>query len=476
MAQFPEEPDGPVMKTVFPGPETERIKQRISKNQCNLTNDFPIDLEKSVGNYLADCDGNMFLDTVQHISSRALGYNTPKILELTQSKEMTHYIANRPALGLYPPKNWETLIQKAFMDVAPPGLNNVQSTMCGSCAVEGAFKFAFMGRNAAKRGGTHVLPTDEELNSCLKNSLPGSPDFGILSFNNGFHGTMLGSLSTTRNMSRIGSFRKVDIPSFDWPAAEPPQYRYPVDDSSNIQFNRDQDDASLQDVREKIKIWKEEKGIEIAAVVIEPIMSAGGDHHITAYFANQLRKLTKDIGIFMILDEVHTGVAATGKFWAHEYWNLESPPDFVTFSKKMQASGFYYSDEFRQKFPYKHFNTWMGDPVRTLLAAKQNEIIRDEDLMANANIVGKYFIDNLSKVSKDFPEWVTNVRGRGLCLAFDLPNDDIYGTKRNVLVSQLKTRGVNVPVCGTSTVRARPCLYFKEKHVDIYIDILREAI
>ena len=181
----------------------------------------------------------MFLDTVQHISSRALGYNMPKMLELTKSKQMAHFIANRPALGLYPPKNWESLIEKAFMDVAPPGLNNVQSTMCGSCAVEGAFKFAFMGRGAAKRGGSHVEPSDEELNSCLRNSMPGSPNYGILSFKNGFHGTMLGSLSTTRNMSRIGSFRKVDIPSFDWPMADAPQYRYPVDTPENIQYNLD---------------------------------------------------------------------------------------------------------------------------------------------------------------------------------------------------------------------------------------------
>lgn len=109
--------------------------------------------------------------------------------------------------------------------------------MCGSCAVEGAFKFSFMGRGAAKRGGTHIEPSDDELHSCLKNSLPGSPNYGILSFKNGFHGTMLGSLSTTRNMSRIGSFRKVDIPAFDWPAAEAPQYRYPVDTPENIEYN-----------------------------------------------------------------------------------------------------------------------------------------------------------------------------------------------------------------------------------------------
>ena len=202
-------------------------------------------------------------------------------------------------------------------------------------------------------------------------------------------------------------------------------------------------------------------------------MSAGGDHHISSYFANSLRKLTKEMGVFMILDEVHTGVAASGKFWAHEYWELESPPDFVTFSKKMQASGFYYTNEFRQKFPYKHFNTWMGDPVRTLIAAKQNEIIVEEDLMANAVSVGGYFQNKLAEVSKDFPHWVTNVRGRGLCLAFDVPNDDVYGTNRNIFVGELKKRGINAPVCGAWTVRSRPCLYFNEKHVDVYIDIMR---
>ena len=55
------------------------------------------------------------------------------------------------------------------MDVAPPGLDNVQAAMCGSCAVEGAFKFAFMARAAARRGGFDVLPTAEELCSAIEN-------------------------------------------------------------------------------------------------------------------------------------------------------------------------------------------------------------------------------------------------------------------------------------------------------------------
>ena len=229
-------------------------------------------------------------------------------------------------------------------------------------------------------------------------------------------------------------------------------------------------------MREKIEHWKDVKGIEIAAIVLEPIQSAGGDHHITSFFANEIRRMTKEMGVFMIIDEVHTGIACSGRFWAHEYWNLESPPDFVSFSKKAQASGFYYPDEFRAKFAYRHFNTWMGDPVRALLMAKQNEIIHDQNLMDNAVETGQYFKDQLSEVAAETPFWVSNVRGRGLCLGFDCDFEGGTDVNRSKLVAEMKKRGVCVPTCGITTVRARPCLYFTEKHVDIYIQTLRDSI
>ena len=118
----------------------------------------------------------------------------------------------------------------------------------------------------------------------------------------------------------------------------------------------------------------------------------------------------------------------------------------------------------------------MGDPVRTLLAAEQNDIIKEEGLIDCAVTVGDYFKSQMASVEAEYPAWVSNVRGLGLCLAFDVPNDDAMGTRRNLLVGQLKKRGVNVPVCGAYTVRARPCLYFEEKHVDVYIEVLRQTI
>ena len=114
--------------------------------------------------------------------------------------------------------------------------------------------------------------TQEELDSVMLNQAPGSPKTGILSFKSGFHGRLFGALSATRT----NPMHKVGFPAFDWPAAEPPRYKYPLAD--NEEFNKAQDLASLADVRAKISEWKNEKGIEIAAVIIEPIMSEGGDN------------------------------------------------------------------------------------------------------------------------------------------------------------------------------------------------------
>ena len=111
--------------------------------------------------------------------------------------------------------------------------------------------------------------------------------------------------------------------------------------------------------------------------------------------------------------------------------------------------------------------------MRTLILAKQNEIIKEQNLIANAVEVGDYFRSELNKVAQESPSWVTNVRGRGLCLAFDVDFDAGTDTRRNKLVKEMKQRGVNVPYCGLNTVRARPCLYFQRKHVDLYCRILR---
>ena len=114
------------------------------------------------------------------------------------------------------------------------------------------------------------------------NEAPGSPNLSILSFKSGFHGRSLGVLSATRT----NPLHKVDFSSFDWPAAEPPRYRYPL--AENADYNAEQDRSSLADVRAKIEQWKSEKGSDVCAIIVEPIMSEGGDNQLSAEFAQGL--------------------------------------------------------------------------------------------------------------------------------------------------------------------------------------------
>lgn len=154
------------------------------------------------------------------------------------------------------------------MAVAPKGMTNVFTVMCGSCANENAFKTAFMYKAAKRRGNRDF--NIEELNSCMKNEAPGTPDdMSILSFNQAFHGRLFGSLTATASKA----IHKVDIPAFDWPKAPFPQLKYPLE--AHKEHNKQVEQAALDQVEFMITTAKK----PIAGVVIEPIQSEGGDNH-----------------------------------------------------------------------------------------------------------------------------------------------------------------------------------------------------
>lgn len=200
-------------------------------------------------------DGNKFLDLFMNISSTAMGHNNPDVLALAKTDLMAEVIANRTAQGIHPRGDWQQILQEAFIDIAPKGMNRVSQAMCGSCAVETAFKCAIITYAQRERGGPAVMPTEEELMSCMKNEMPGAGNkYVVMSFNNGFHGRLFGSLSS----SRTKAMHKVDVPSFDWPAVDPPIYKHPM--TENEEYNRAQDDAALKRIVNEIDARKADKG------------------------------------------------------------------------------------------------------------------------------------------------------------------------------------------------------------------------
>lgn len=394
------------------------------------------------------------------IASIPIGYNNPALLKAARSDEMVNGLINRPALGNFPPTDWAHVLKSGILKVAPKGLNQVFTAMAGSDANETAYKAAFMWRRQKERGGAHVEFTAEEMSSAMNNKTPGASELSIMSFRTGFHGRLFGSLSTTRSKP----IHKLDIPAFDWPQATFPQLKYPLD--KHAAENAAAEKAALDEVEHLILNYH----IPPCAVIVEPIQSEGGDNHASAAFFRGLREVTQKHGVLMIVDEVQTGVGATGRFWAHEHWDLPTPPDMVTFSKKAQTAGYYFGNpELRPNKPYRQFNTWMGDPARALLFRAIIDEVERLDLVKNTARVGDYLYERLEKLAAKYPGQFDNLRGKGMgtFIAFDNP-------RRDEFLARAKKLGVNVGGSGQAAVRLRPMLIFQEKHADILLETLEK--
>ncbi|KAJ0324225.1 hypothetical protein COL5a_007892 [Colletotrichum fioriniae] len=459
---FAGEPSGPALKTDIPGPASKKATEDLHKVFDTRSLNMLTDYKKSLGNYIADADGNVLLDVYAQIASIPLGYNNPALAKVAQTPEMVNAIINRPALGNFPPEDWAEVLRTGILKVAPKGLDQVFTAMAGSDANETAYKAAFMWRRQQERGGPDVEFTAEETSSAMNNQSPGASDLSILSFKTGFHGRLFGSLSTTRSKP----IHKLDIPAFDWPQATFPLLKYPLEE--HVEENAAAEKAALDEVEHLIKNYH----IPPAAVIVEPIQSEGGDNHASPAFFRGLREVTKKHNVLLIVDEVQTGVGATGKFWAHDHWDLPTPPDMVTFSKKAQTAGYYFGNpELRPNKPYRQFNTWMGDPARAILFRAIVDEIERLDLVNNTARVGDYLFGKLEGLASKYPGQFANLRGKGqgTFIAFDNP-------RRDEFLKKAKGLGINIGGSGESAVRLRPMLIFQEHHADILIEALEKIV
>lgn len=400
------------------------------------------------------------------IASIPIGYNNSALAKVANSDEMIQALINRPALGNFPSKTWKNIISSGLLKAAPKGLGNVFTACTGSDANETAFKAAFIWRRTQERGNVDF--TEEECISAMENKSPGAPQYSILSFTGGFHGRTFGSLSATRSKP----IHKLDIPAFDWPAAPFPKLRYPL-----AEFTADNEAEEQRCLHETEQII-ETSSSPVAAAIIEPIQAEGGDNHASSAYFRGLRSLLHRKNVLMIVDEVQTGVGATGKMWAHEHWDLEMPPDMVTFSKKAQAAGFYYGDlALRPAQPYRYvnakvcensrrtklsvrqFSTWLGDPARALIFRGILEEISRKDLIRKTSQVGQYLYGQLEGLARAYPQEIQNLRGkdRGTFVAWDSP-------RRDEILRLAKAQGVNLGGSGVRAIRLRPMLIFEEHH------------
>lgn len=451
---IPGEPErARIVTATVPGPASEALRVRHGRHQDARSMHLYQDAKRSLGNYLVDADGNTLLDLYGHIAALPLGYNHPALLEAWHSGRFDWCAGYRPALGVAPPMEWVELVENTLMRIAPKGHTRVFAVTSGAEAVENALKAAFIARANRTRGGA---ADDTERAEAMRNHQVRANGMKVLSFEGAFHGRSLGALSATR--SKV--VHKLDFPAFDWPVLPFPANRFPLED--HAEKNRALEANILARV-EAILATE-----DVAAVIIEPIQGEGGDRHASAAFFHGLRRLTRQYGTAFIVDEVQTGGGATGRFWAHEAWELPEPPDLVTFSKKMQIGGYYSREAFYPAESYRIFNTWLGDPLRAAQLEVIVEVMDRDGLLDVVQATGEYLRDGLRGLAARHPGQIEAIRGLGTFCAFDCKDP----ASRDRLLTTVRQLGLEMGGSGDRSVRFRPALILGNRHVDEAIDLL----
>src|SRR6476646_5049777 len=219
--------------------------------------------------------------------------------------------------------------------------------------------------------------------------------------------------------------------------------------------------------------FNDERGIDIAAIIIEPIQGEGGDNHFRGEWLRKLREICDENNILLIFDEVQTGLCTTGRTWCCQHFDVQ--PDLLAFGKKVQVCGVMAGprlDEVKDnafRLPSRLNSTWGGNFTDMVRSTHYLRVIEKENLVGNAGKVGAYFLEQLLDWQREC-EIVSAVRGRGLFIAFDLPDAET----RDDVWRKLFDSGVLVLKSGERSIRFRPALDVKKEVVDEAMEILRK--
>ena len=432
--------------------DARNVHATIGKHMLADGMDQVIDLKKSHGSWLVDArDGKEYLDLFSMFASMPVGYNHPTLLENREriAAAALNKITNSDIYSTQMAEFVDTVGRIAQPDYLPYSFY-VEG---GALGVENALKTAFDWK-------------------VRKNLAAGKGEKGskVIHFTECFHGRTGYTMSLTDSPDPR---KTLYFPQFDWPRIDNPKLHFPLTDESLEQVLKAEATAINQ-----IKSAVAENPDEIAALIIEPIQGEGGDNHFRGEFFQELRALADEHEFMLIYDEVQTGVGVTGKMWAHQLFNSSARPDIIAFGKKMQICGIFAGervDEVENNVFHESSrlnSTWGGNVVDMVRITLYLEIIAAEDLVNQAATNGDYLVAKLHDIQADFDGLVSNVRGRGLFAAFDLPD----GTARDNLANLIIAEGALILGSGKKTIRFRPHLNITREEIDLADDIIRRAI
>ncbi|MDX1672113.1 MAG: L-lysine 6-transaminase [Balneolaceae bacterium] len=409
-----------------------------------------LDLEKSKGLYIHDArSGDQYLDFFSFFASNPLGMNHPKLDNEEFIRKIGTVAVNKPTNSDVYTEAMAEFVDRFDRFGIPDYLPHAFFISGGALAVENALKVAF----------------DWKVQKNFEKGYREEKGHKVLHFEKAFHGRTGYTLSLTNTLPNKTKY----FPKFDWPRVTNPAMKFP-ETPKHLKEVQEHEQKAIEQAERHF----EEHEDDIACIIIEPIQGEGGDNHFRLEFHQALRELADKHEALLIYDEVQTGVGLTGKFWAHEHY---VKPDILAFGKKTQVCGILSStrvDDIETncfRVSSRINSTWGGNLVDMVRFGEILTIIEEENLVDNAATVGTYLLQRLNDLV-DNHEIVSNVRGKGLMCAFDLPDTEM----RDAVITECYKNKLLIMKCGTQSIRFRPPLTIQKSHVDEGIDLIEKSL
>ncbi len=415
--------------------------------------DFVLDTAASRGSWLRDArDGGRYLDMFTFYASSPLGMNHPALTDDPDFRATLAEVAlNKPANSDIYTVHLAEFLATFVRVLGDPALPHLFLIEGGSAAVENGLKVAFDWKS--RHNALHGRP--EELGT------------KVLHLTGAFHGRGGYTLSVT-NTEPVKTAR---FPKFDWPRISAPAVRFPLDE------HLAEVEAAEARALDQARAAFEAHPHDIACFLAEPIQGEGGDNHLRGEFLQAMQALCREHDALVVLDEVQTGCGLTGTAWAYQQLGVQ--PDVVAFGKKTQVCGIMAGGRV-DEVPDNVFavssrinSTWGGNLTDMVRMRRALEVIESEGLIDRAAQLGKRLLDSLRDLAGSSGGVVTNVRGRGLMCALDLPDG---GTRDGAQDRLRREERVLLLACGERSLRFRPSLAVTEDELDQAVAALQRVV
>lgn len=366
-------------------------------------------MERGEGMFLWDTEGTRYLDFVGGWAVTSLGHS-PAALQEALSRQASTLVHASP--GYYN----KPMIQFAELLTSVSGMDKVFFASSGAEANESAIKLA------RKHGAVNMNGAYE-----------------IITLTNSFHGRTLATMSATGKPQ--------------WKELYAPK----VDGFKHVPIN--DLDACFAAVTN-----------HTCAIMVELVQGEGGVHAVDEAYLYGLRKICDMYGMLLIFDEIQTGIGRTGKLFAYEHYGIK--PDVLTLGKGI-GGGFPLSamltkGKYDLFVPGDQGGTYSGQPLAMAAGYAVLQELLERNLSDNAAKQGSYLVNGLHELACDFA--ISNIRGKGLLLAFDVPE----GAATELAALCLR-EGLLINSPNPSTIRLVPPLIVAQRDIDEMLHILRRA-